>query len=150
MAQTTPISGKVFRISAATTQAGTYSIVKGMTGYDKTGTVQTESTATFDAAVAFSDPGTPELSYSLNGLLIPDDPGQIIIRNAAASQATIWIKVLPMGGDANATENVRGFTHGVKVGTTRHNAQAGPGAQGWGFDLLSQEDPAVTVGGYII
>lgn len=149
MAVTTPVSGKLFRIYIATALAGPYTLIKGMNAYDKTSNRTTETQDTFDTVNAYSEPGPREKGYTVNGLLIPDDPGQKIIRDAEAIDTLLYAKILPLGGSGDSTENVRGFTHAVKVGTMRHGATTS-GPQSWGFDLVSQGDEAVTVGGYII
>lgn len=149
MARLIPQAGKIFRISVATTVAGTYELVKGMNAVDKTTNRSVETTDTFDATNAFSEPGAREKSYTVNGLFIPDDPGQLIVRSAEATDSNIFVKIIPAGGDADATENVRGYTHEVKVGSMRYGATT-TGAQTWGFDLLSQDDEVVSgAGGYI-
>lgn len=149
MTMLVPISGKKMRISVGTAEAGPYTLVKGMNAYDKTSNRTVETVDTFDAANAFSEPGPREKGYTVNGLLIPDDPGQIIIRDGEAVDQLLYVKILPLGGDASGTENVRGFTHAVKVGTLRHGAQT-TGPQTWGFDLVSQGDEVITAGGYIV
>lgn len=149
MAVTTPISGKKFRISIGTAEAGPYTLIKGMNAYDKTSNRSTETVDTFDASNAYSEPGPREKGYTVNGLLIPDDPGQLIVRDGEAVDQLLYAKILPLGGDASGTENVRGFTHAVKVGTLRHGAQTS-GPQTWGFDLVSQGDEVETSTGYVI
>jgi hypothetical protein len=149
MAVTTLISGKKFRISIATSLAGPYTLIKGMNAYDKSSNRTTDTFDTFDALNAFSEPGAREKGYTVNGGLIPDDPGQKIIRDAEAIDQLLYAKILPLGGDADATENVRGYTHATKVGSLRHGAQT-TGPQTWGFDLVSQGDEAVTAGGYTV
>lgn len=149
MAVTTPVAGKKFRLSTSTTLGGTYVLVKHMTAVDMNDTSQTESTPTFDSDVAFTDEGTSEITYTVNGLFVPDDPGQIAVRSARSTRTAVYFKFLPLGGDADATENVRGFTHLLGVSAKRYGAQAGPGAQTWGVDLVSKADPAITSGGYI-
>jgi hypothetical protein len=149
MPVTTPISGKLFRIFVATALAGPFTLIKSMNAYDKTSNRTTETVDTFDATNAYSEPGPREKGYTVNGLLVPDDPGQMVIRDAERLDTLLYIKVLPLGGSSDGTENVRGYTHAVKVGTMRHGAGTS-GPQTWGFDLVSQGDEAVTVGGYVI
>lgn len=149
MAVNSPIAGKLFRISQATTLAGTYALVKGMNAFDMNSNRTTETTDTFDAAVAYSEPGPRERNYTVNGLLIPDDPGQVAVRGFEATDTAFYVKILPLGGSTDGAENVRGYTHLVKCGSLRHGA-AVTGAQTWGFDLLSQADPVATSGGYVI
>jgi len=149
MAILTPVAGKLFRVSAATTVGGSYTVVKGMNASEKTTNRTTETTDTFDATNAFTDTGSREKTYAINGLLIPDDPGQIMVRDAERVDTVLFFKFLPVGGSAYATENVRGFTHACKAGSTRWGAQTS-GAQTWGFDLVSQGDEVITTGGYII
>lgn len=149
MAVLTLISGKKFRISLGTAEAGPYTIVKGMNAYDKSSNRTTDTFDTFDAVNAFSEPGPREKGYTVNGGLIPDDPGQLIARDAEAVDDLIYAKILPLGGDSDVVENVRGYTHAVKVGSLRHGAQT-TGPQTWGFDLLSQGDEVITAGGYIV
>jgi hypothetical protein len=149
MAVLTPISGKKFRVWVSATVNGTYTLIKGMNASEKTTNRSVESTDTFDALNAFSEPGAREKSYRVDGLLIPDDPGQLLVRGAEATDTEMFYKFLPLGGDTDVVENVRGFTHECKVGGMRWGARTA-GAQTWGFDLLSQADEVITTGGYII
>lgn len=149
MAVLTLIPGKKFRIQLATAEAGPYTLVKGMNAYDKTSNRTTDTFDTFDQLNAFSEPGAREKGYTVNGGLIPDDPGQLLARDAEAVDDLVYAKILPLGGDSDPTESARGFTHAVKVGSLRHGAQT-TGPQTWGFDLVSQGDEVITAGGYIV
>ena len=144
-----PTAGKEFRLSVAPTVGGTYTLVKGMNAATKENSRSTESTSSFDTTNAFTQVGAREVTAAVDGLLIPDDPGQILVRGYEAGDTLFYAKFLPKGGSADATENVRGFTWAVKVGTTR-SGYTTDGAATWGFDLVSQADEVITVGGYII
>ena len=151
MAILTPITGKWLRISRSTTLGGTYTLVKGMNSMDKNTNRTTTTEDTFDTVNAYSEAGPREKSYTINGLMIPDDPGQIAVRTQEAGDLSEFFKFLPAGGSSDGTENVKGWTHQVKVGSTRYSAQSGGGAQTYGFDLISQADEATSgTGGYII
>lgn len=150
MAWNQHINSRKLKLQVATTVAGTYSVVGRMNAFEKTVNTSTESVPTYDTTTDISEPGTNEKSYRVDGLMVPDDAGQLIIRNAIATGTTVFVKVLPMGNDANATENVRGWTHECRIGSVRYSAPL-PGIQRWGFDLLSVADEVVSgVGGYII
>ena len=70
MAVTTPRSGRQFRVSTSTTEGGSYTLVGKMTGVTKTASTTTETTQTFEDENAYSDPGTNEVSASIDGLLL--------------------------------------------------------------------------------
>src|SRR5688500_13682874 len=107
MAITTPQSGRLFRVSTSTTEAGTYTLIGKMTGVTKTAATTTETTQTFEDANAYSDPGTNEVTASVDGLFVADDAGQIAIRDAKLAGDTIYLKFLPYGGSADVAENDR-------------------------------------------
>lgn len=149
MATLTPISGKVYRVSVSATLGGTYLVVKGMNAHEKTSNRSVQSVDTFDALNAFSEPGPREKSYRIDGLLIPDDPGQLQMRAAEATDTALYFKFLPQGGSSDGAVNTLGFTHLNKIGSLRWGAST-TGPQTWGFDLLSQADEVITSGGFII
>jgi hypothetical protein len=140
MAITTPQSGRLFRVYTSTTEGGTYTLIGKMTGVTKTASTTTETTQTFEDENAYSDPGTNEVSASVDGLFVADDAGQVAIRDAKAAGSTIYLRMYPYGGSADVAENDRGFTWPVKIGSTRYGAVAAGGAQTWGFDAVSQGD----------
>src|SRR3954462_7505278 len=113
MAILTPITGKWLRISRSATLGGTYVLVKGMNSLDKNTNRTTTTEDTFDTVNAYSEAGPREKSYTINGLFIPDDPGQIAIRTQEAGDASEFHKFLPAGGSSDGTENVKGWTHQV-------------------------------------
>jgi hypothetical protein len=147
-ATTTPISGKLLRISLSATLGGTYVLIKGMNATEKTSSKTTTTTATYDDPNAFIDTATPEKTYRVDGLVEPADPGQQAVRAADAADSVQYYKFLPQGGSSDANENVLGWTHPCKVGSSRWGAPVG-GAQTWGFDLVSQGAEAITTNGYI-
>jgi hypothetical protein len=147
----TPITGKWLRISQSTTLGGTYVLVKGMNSLDKNSNRTTTTEDTFDTTNAYSEAGPREKSYTINGLMVPDDPGRIAVWSQEAADASYFFKFLPAGGSTDGVENVKGWTHQCKVGSTRYGAQSGGGAQTCGFDLISQGDEATSgTGGYIL
>lgn len=151
MATLIPYSGKEFRLSTSTTLGGTYTLIKGLNSITKnvSRTVNTEDT--FDTNNAYSEPGPREVSYTVAGLFIPEDPGQLLVQSAEAADTAVYFKFLPRGGSADATENVKGFTHLCKVGSGDWGSVSGGGAATLGFTLLSQADSAATgAGGYNI
>lgn len=149
-AQTTPISGRVLKVEIGSSAAGPWTDIKGMTDYTKNRNVRTEATSTFDTQNAYVDVGSPEVSYTYNGLAIPADPGQIAVRDAAATQAAVFLRVLPMGRSGVGTEDTLGWTHEVKVSTGNHTGRAAGGAQGWSFTAVGQADEVITATGYIL
>jgi hypothetical protein len=146
-----PFSGKEFRLSTSTTLGGTYTLIKGLNSITKnvSRTVNTEDT--FDTNNAYSEPGPREVSYTVAGLYIPDDPGQLLVQSAESTDTAVYYKFLPRGGSSDATENVKGWTHLLKVGSGDWGSTSGGGASTLGFTLLSQADAAATgAGGAVV
>jgi hypothetical protein len=151
MATLIPYSGKEFRLSTSTTLGGTYTLIKGLNSVTKnvSRTVNTEDT--FDTNNAYSEPGPREVSYTVAGLHIPEDPGQLATQSAESTDTAVYFKFLPRGGSTDVVENVKGWTHLCKVGSGDWGSVSGGGASTIGFTLLSQEDAAPTgAGGYVI
>jgi hypothetical protein len=144
---TTPMSGRQFRVSTSATEGGTYTLIGKMTGVTKTASTTTETTQTFEDENAYSDPGTNEVTASIDGLFVADDAGQVAIRDAKAAGSTVYLKFLPYAGGGDTTNDGRGFTWPVKIGSTRYGAVAAGGAQTWGFDAVSQGDEVEVVDG---
>jgi hypothetical protein len=128
------VEGKGFRLWVSATEAGTFVLVKDMNAYENTSDAPTEDTAVFDRAVAYSGPGVPVESFTIDGLLNPTDPGQEILRAARKDRTSVWARILPDG--------TNGYVQEFRVGARRHGAGAGAGFQTHGFTLSAVGDQA--------
>lgn len=148
MASTTMSSGRNIKLSVCATIGGTYVEIKGMNTTEINESTNVDVTDTYEN-VQYSEPGTNDKTYAIDGGWITDDPGQLIIRAAKASLATIYLEVLTEGRSADSTENVRGFRAPVRVGSTRFSSPIGTKKK-WGVDLLPDGAAATQgTGGYI-
>ena len=149
MASTSMSSGRWMKASVCATIGGTYQPVLGMNATEINESTAVDVTDTYEN-VQYSEAGTNDKTYALDGGWISDDPGQLIIRAGKAALATIYLEILPSGRSADSTENVRGFRAPVRVGSTRFSSPIGT-KQKWGVDLLPDGTPATQgTGGYIL
>lgn len=149
MANTSMSSGRNIKHSVCATIGGTYVVLLGMNATEINESTNVDVTDTYEN-VQYSEPGTNDKTYALDGGWITDDPGQLIVRAAKASLATIYLETLPEGRSADSTENVRGQRAPVRVGSTRFSSTIGTKKK-WGVDFLPDGAPAtVGTGGYLL
>lgn len=149
MASTSMSSGRWWKPMVCATIGGTYLAVKGMNASEVNTSRSTDVTDTFEGDT-YSEAGTRDRTYTLNGGWISDDPGQLVIRAAESTDAIFYYKPLPSGYSSDATENVRGMIAPVRAGSIRGPSATIGSKQTWGVDLLPDGTPAATgTGGYV-
>ena len=149
MASTTMSSGRWLKLSVCATIGGTYQPILGMNTFEMPESTNVDVTDTYEN-VQYSEPGTNDKTYSMDGGYISDDPGQLVIRAAKAAAATFYLEVLPSGRSSDSTENVRGFRAPVRTASSRFSSPIGT-KQKIGWDLVPDGSPATQgTGGYIL
>lgn len=131
-----PIHGELLVVSASATAIGTKTQIKGMNRLGKRKSRPINRTSVFMRTAPYVSRGTKEFGYTLSGLLIPDDPGQQMLRDAEAAGTSVFITVMPDGTNGGMQECL--------VSNLSHDAN--PDAhQDYGFEL-SGVDEATVVG----
>jgi hypothetical protein len=68
----------------------------------------------------------------------------LLVQSAESTDTAVYMKFLPRGGSSDVTENVKGWTHLIKIGSGDWGSVSGGGAATLGFTMLSQADAAAT------
>ena len=106
--------------------------VEDMTRFSKRNNRSTTTQAVFRRPDAYTFRGKRESTYTLNGLVNPDDPGQSYLRAAEVSGDSVFIRAVPEAGSG------QGFEQEVQVGTTGWDADAGSnGGQEFNMELTA-------------
>lgn len=130
----TPINGDVLVISASATAIGTKTQIKGMNRYGKRKSRSINRTAVFMRAAPFVSRGTKDYGFTLSGLLIPDDAGQQMLRDAEAAGTSVFLTVLPDG--------TNGLMQEVLVSNLSHDGNP-ENFQDYGFELAGVDEPTI-------
>lgn len=109
---TEPSKGSAFILKADV--SGTMTIVEGINKYNKQRSRSSTSTQVFNNPDPWSITQPVEEKYSVSGLHVPADPGQMALRDAEVAGDTINIQCLYDG--------TKGFAQPVKVTSFTHDA----------------------------
>lgn len=134
MAAGDPVNGDALVLSVSATAIGTATDINGMDRYGSRKSRPINRRAVFMRAAPYMSRGTKDYGFTISGALIPDDPGQQILRDAEASGVSVFLTVLPDG--------INGFMQEVLVGNLSHDAN--PDAfQDYGFECSGVDEPTL-------
>lgn len=106
--------GANFRMTVATTFAGTYEPVSHINAISRPSNRTITQFAAFGLNPSIGVPGPREVSYQAGGYLSIGDSGQDILRAAEAANTTVFIKML--------FDGTNGFNQEVRVGSQTFSA----------------------------
>jgi len=137
---TEPITGDEFELYVSATQGGTYVIVDGLNSFRRRSNRGQQSTSFFGRSQQVTTYGKREVTFSVGGSPIPDDPGQKLLRDteAGAAGSTCWVRVQYASGTGNF------YLQQVRVGSREHAVDNPDNLQGVTFDFTSVGEPIVT------
>lgn len=134
MAAGDPINGDALRIEVSATAIGTKTPVNGMDRYGSRKSRPINRRAVFMRAAPYMSRGTKDYGFTISGALIPDDPGQQMLRDAEANGTSVFLSIMPDG--------VNGFMQEVICGNLSHDAN--PDAfQDYGFECSGVAEPTL-------
>lgn len=130
-----PELGEDMVISASATLAGAYSQVGDMNRFDyNVAAGNVTRTPVFMRATPYTTQGADEVTATLAGFFTMADTGQGILRTAAQTKTTAFLKVL--------WDGTNGFTQEFKV-TSRRTGAAPDAMDEQSFDLSAADDAAI-------
>lgn len=134
MPVTEPVQGEDLVISVSATAIGAKTHVNGLNRYSTRKTRAVNRTPVFMRVAPYISRGAPDWTFDLTGLLIPDDPGQQILRDAEEAGTSVFLTVLPDGLNGSMQE--------VLVGQLSHDGDP-ENLQTYGFSLTGVDTPTV-------
>jgi len=136
-----PSQGEDLVVQVAATAIGTKTNVEGMTRYSRRKARPVTRTSVFMRPTPYVSRGQKDYGFTLSGLLILDDAGQQLIRDAESAGTSVFLTVLPDG--------TNGFMQEVLVGSLSHDAS--PDAiQDHGWEFTGVDEPSEVGTGPII
>lgn len=129
-------AGEDFRLSVSTDNGGTWLPVGGMNRFSANHPKERSEYPIFGTTTPLVRVGNRGGDYSTSGYYDPVDTGQVALRAAALSDATVRIRAQHDG--------TNGYYVDVKVGPTSHDVDADPTAlQETGFEFYQVASPVI-------
>jgi hypothetical protein len=136
-----PAQGEELVIQVSATAIDTKTNVEGMTRYSRRKSRPINRTTVFMRATPYVSRGQKDYGFTISGLLIADDAGQQMVRDAEAAGTTVFITVLHDG--------TNGFMQECLVGNLSHDASPDT-MQETGWELTGVDEPTEVGTGPII
>lgn len=136
-----PLEGDALIISCAATAIGTKTPVNGMNRFSGRKQRPINRTPVFMRSAPYVSRGSKDWTFTISGVLIPDDAGQQLLRDAEAAGTSVFLTVLPDG--------INGKMQEVLLSSLSHDGDP-ENFQTYGFECSGVDEPVEVGEGPIV
>lgn len=129
-----PVDGKTVTIQVSATSGGTKTVVNGLTRFSRRRSRSTTRTAVFSRTTPYLSRTQRAHSFTVSGLRINADAGQVMLRDSEAADTSVFLTVL--------WDGTNGFMQEVLPSELSDDA-APEGLVGYGFSFEGVDEPTV-------